>query len=126
MRKLILWIFGVLPAAAMLLYSAVTGVGVLVATLGAPMLGSLFLVFYAVAAWGSATVILVILDKPPDKARYGLYAAIVAPVFILLKGLSGLTSVPDLLVFLAALSLLSVTVRLIATRAYLPDSQQNP
>lgn len=113
MRNAVLWIFGLLPAVAMFLYSAAVTIAVLPMFLSAPLSVLLALAFSVTAIWGTATVILVILGKPVAHRQYGLCAALVSPLLFALEGLQGVSSLSGLAVLLGSLSLVAVTIYLL-------------
>ncbi len=113
-RKILLWVFGLVPAAAWLAYTVFMTVMVLLAAPSALELAVAPLVFAGLTIWSMTTIILVILNKAAKHARYGLIVAIIVLAPLVLNGISGgVEKVSQLLWFCAALSLLIVSIYLL-------------
>ena len=113
MKKVLLQVFGLVPAALLLAYASVVAILSLLAFPSGPLISVIAVAGLSITIWGSLTVIFVILGKPIQHRRYGLYAALVGPGLMALKGLSGVTTLLDLAITLAAIGLFSITVYLI-------------
>jgi len=115
MSKTVLWIFGLLPAVVMLLYSSVVTIAVLPLFFSTPLSVLIPLAFSVTSIWGTSTVILVILGRPVVYRQYGLCAAIISPLLFALDGLQGVSSLSGFVVLLGSLSLVTVTIYLLRT-----------
>ena len=113
MRKVLLWIFGLVPAVAWLLYTVFFTIMALLAAPSNPLLAVIYAAVGALIIWGLTTIVLLILEKPAKNAKYALLVIVVALVPIVIGGLSGVEDLSELAFFLAGLGLLVVTIYLL-------------
>ena len=101
MRKVLLWIFGLVPAVAWLLYTVFFTIMALLAAPSNPLLAVIYAAVGALIIWGLTTIVLLILEKPAKNAKYALLVIVVALVPIVLGGLSaGENNIDDVLLYL--------------------------